>query len=114
MEYHHAPVPKSDYHTRLDTFSAQNLTAKAGDDKADTEPHADDSKIRYWSDYSRVYLHPRTIHKLPDLPDWETSEGDWVKGREEFEKLEEARTQALLVSYQANVLSRTWTSWKLL
>ena len=30
--------------------------------------------------------------RLPDLPDWETSEGDWAKGLEEFNRFEEVQS----------------------
>ncbi|KAF8271124.1 Misato segment II tubulin-like domain-containing protein [Lactarius quietus] len=42
------------------------------------------SDVRYWSDYDRVYHLPRSIHKLPDLADWEAAEGDWSAGKEAF------------------------------
>ncbi|KAI9441461.1 tubulin nucleotide-binding domain-like protein [Lactarius indigo] len=45
------------------------------------------SDVRYWSDYDRVYRLPRSIHKLPDLADWEAAEGDWRAGKEAFLRL---------------------------
>lgn len=44
------------------------------------------SDIRYWSDFNRVYYLPRSIHKLPDLADWETADGDWQGGKETFSR----------------------------
>ncbi|KAF7791259.1 hypothetical protein EIP86_002273 [Pleurotus ostreatoroseus] len=86
VEYRQDPVPKSDYHTQFE--ASEDLEDKKTDDP-DALAHADADKIRYWADYSRVYLHPRSIQRLPDLPDWEVSEGDWAKGLEEFNRLEE-------------------------
>lgn len=42
------------------------------------------SDVRYWSDYNRVYYLPRSLHKLPDLADWEVTEGSWQDGKETF------------------------------
>lgn len=39
--------------------------------------------ICYWSDYSRVYYHPRGLHRVPDPVDWEREVG-WAKGVERF------------------------------
>ena len=46
----------------------------------------DESTVRYWSDYSQVALHPRSIQRLPDLFDWESGMGDWVAGKETFDR----------------------------
>jgi hypothetical protein len=45
-----------------------------------------DSEVRYWSDYSHVDLHPRSIHKLPDAADWESTEGNWGAGKDVFSR----------------------------
>ncbi|KAJ3557958.1 hypothetical protein NM688_g1196 [Phlebia brevispora] len=84
VEYRQDPVPQSDYHARLDT---ERDTHGPEDEQA--TPRADESRIRFWADYSRVFFHPRTIQRLPDPPDWEAAEGDWAKGIEEFNRLEE-------------------------
>ena len=84
VEYRRARIPKSDYQTALD----QGLD--------ESEEHQDDDKaapaktpnIRFWSDYSRVYYHPRTAQKLPDLADWERAEGEWNANRETFSNYE--------------------------
>ncbi|KAI0292754.1 tubulin domain-containing protein [Russula brevipes] len=49
-----------------------------------TVPPLRASEVRYWSDYNRVYYLPRSIHKLPDLADWEITGGDWQGGKETF------------------------------
>lgn len=83
-------MPKSEYHTRLDATET-NDTTKHQEANLVVEPHADDSTIRFWSDYNRVFFHPRTIQRLPDLPNPEAAQGDWEMGREEFGRLEEVR-----------------------
>ncbi|KAJ8482568.1 hypothetical protein ONZ51_g5273 [Trametes cubensis] len=84
VEYRRARIPKSDYQTALD----QGLD--------ESDEHQDDDKavptktpnIRFWSDFSRVYYHPRTAQKLPDLADWERAEGEWNASRETFSNYE--------------------------
>ena len=44
--------------------------------------------MRFWSDYNRVYYHPRSLHALSDLPEWEANKGDWNFGKNTFEKYE--------------------------
>uniref|UniRef100_A0A8H7XJ48 Tubulin nucleotide-binding domain-like protein n=1 Tax=Psilocybe cubensis TaxID=181762 RepID=A0A8H7XJ48_PSICU len=45
--------------------------------------------FRYWSDYSRVYYLPRTLQKIPDPPEWETTNVDLNHGLEVFTRLNE-------------------------
>ncbi|KAI0668848.1 tubulin nucleotide-binding domain-like protein [Trametes maxima] len=82
LEYRQDPVPKSDYQTLLDQGESDE---QAGPAEAKA---ADASSIRFWSDYSRVYYHPRTAQKLPDLAEWEQSEGEWNASKEAFQKHE--------------------------
>jgi len=42
------------------------------------------SDVRYWSDFNRVYYLPRSIHKVPDIADWEAADGNWQRGTEAF------------------------------
>ena len=55
-------------------------------------PHLDfASETRYWSDYDRVYYHPRSLQRLPDIPDYENAEGDWQGSLETFTKFNDVR-----------------------
>ncbi|KAJ3806431.1 Misato segment II tubulin-like domain-containing protein [Lentinula aff. lateritia] len=78
-EYEHVPIEPHAYQTHLlqsdrePTFSALNSV------------HG----IRYWSDFNRVFYIPRTIQMLPDVPDWQQSEGDWALGQESFQRYNE-------------------------
>jgi hypothetical protein len=45
--------------------------------------------IRYWSDFNRLYYIPRTIQKVPDIPEWEDAEGNWTAGHEMFTRYDE-------------------------
>lgn len=47
--------------------------------------------VRYWSDYSLVDYHPRSMQRLPDVPEWEEVEGDWKSGGETFDRFDEVR-----------------------
>jgi len=40
--------------------------------------------IRYWSDFNRVYYLPRSLQKLPDPPEWESTDPGWIQGQEMF------------------------------
>ena len=84
LECRQDPVPQSDYHARLEADG--DLVDEDGDED-DSQP----SNVRYWSDYSRVYFHPRTLQRLPDPADWEASEGDWIKSKETFLEHENVR-----------------------
>ncbi|KAI0370856.1 tubulin nucleotide-binding domain-like protein [Pilatotrama ljubarskyi] len=77
VEYRQDPIPKSEYKRRLDQGES---------DEQDEDATADTSNVRFWSDYSRVYYHPRSAQKLPDLAEWERAEGEWNASREAFEK----------------------------
>ncbi|KAM5532691.1 hypothetical protein V8D89_013660 [Ganoderma adspersum] len=81
VEYRQDPIPKSEYHARLETGELEDNAAD------EEEPSATDlTRVRFWSDYSRVFLHPRTPQRLPDLADWEATDGDWNTSRESFRK----------------------------
>ena len=67
------------------------LLGKPDPEKDSAVPTLVASDVRYWSDYNRVYYIPRSIHKLPDLADWETAEGDWQGGKESFSRYDSVR-----------------------
>ncbi|TFY63898.1 hypothetical protein EVJ58_g2947 [Rhodofomes roseus] len=84
-EYRQDHIPPSNYHVQLDH--------EAGDDDKSLEtdedgvaPQVSESDVRFWSDYSRVFLHPRSMRRLPDPPDWESTEGNWVGSKDAFER----------------------------
>ena len=86
VEYKQDPVDKSLYQEQLEEellFASPNEP-----EPGPTQPDpfvVDESTVRYWSDYNRVDYHPRSIQKLPDLPDWDSGMGDWAAGKETFE-----------------------------
>lgn len=86
MEYRQDPIPKSAYQARLEEGESDEL-----EDKDATA--TDTSNVRFWSDYSRVYYHPRGFQKLPDLAEWERAEGEWNASKETFEKHEHVSAQ---------------------
>lgn len=48
------------------------------------------SSISYWSDFSRVYYHPRGLCRLPDPADWERDVG-WARGMDRYGELTAVR-----------------------
>jgi len=70
------PIPPSDYQTRLDAgLKPPPLTT---------------SSVRYWSDYSRLYYHPKSLVQLSDfeLSDTLMPFETWELGFDLFEKME--------------------------
>ena len=98
VEYHHDVVGESDYHARLDSVDERSSHKEKEDTDGDKESYADESKIRYWADYSRVFFHPHSIQRLPDPPEWDTAKGNWARGCEEFERMNEVYRGACLPS----------------
>lgn len=82
------PIPDIAYQTQLDRETDEDSDPHAAvlgqPEKSPAVPPLVASDVRYWSDYNRVHYIPRSIHKLPDLADWETAEGDWQGGKETF------------------------------
>ena len=78
------PISDGPYQTQLDEEIEEEAVAQPEPERSTAIPPLCSSNVRYWSDYDRVYHLPRSIHKLPDLADWETAEGDWSAGKEAF------------------------------
>ncbi|KAF5362647.1 hypothetical protein D9758_009615 [Tetrapyrgos nigripes] len=74
-EYKQRQVATSPYQTKL---------ASTPDGIEEFSPNPKD--VRYWSDFNRVFYHPRSLCMLPDLPDWQDPEGDWTHGVETFSR----------------------------
>ncbi|KAI9511509.1 tubulin nucleotide-binding domain-like protein [Russula earlei] len=78
-------IPDIAYQTQLDQEADENDFVGPQDPKTSSLlPPLRASDIRYWSDYNRVHYLPRSMHRLPDLAEWETADGDWQGGRETF------------------------------
>lgn len=77
-------IPRSEYHSRLDLEG----------DNEQAEPI--DMKIRYWTDFSRVYFDPKSIQAVPDAS--ELAEGDWNASRETFSRYDDVSTLLHFVS----------------
>ncbi|KAF9257995.1 tubulin nucleotide-binding domain-like protein [Marasmius fiardii PR-910] len=79
-EYKQEAIPQSRYQSQLqDEFDFDQASSVA-------VPSQD---VRYWSDFNRVYYHPRSMQVLPDIPDWQGTEGSWVHGQETFTRFAE-------------------------
>lgn len=72
-------IPRSEYHSRL----------HLEDDSEQAEPVT--TKIRYWSDFSRVFFDPKSIQAVPDTP--ELVEGDWNASCETFSRYDDVRVR---------------------
>lgn len=83
VEYRQEQIPKSKYQENLELESEDVDDAQHDVQKDIVESH-DSSDIRFWSDYSRVYYHPGSLHKLAEPPDWQDTKGDWNYGQELF------------------------------
>ncbi|OAX33636.1 tubulin nucleotide-binding domain-like protein [Rhizopogon vinicolor AM-OR11-026] len=70
------PIPQSEYHARLES------NMEEGDDLEHQDPN-----IRYWSDYSRVYLDQKSIQAIPDA--LESTEAEWSIGQGLFRRYDE-------------------------
>ncbi|KAG0698563.1 Misato segment II tubulin-like domain-containing protein [Suillus ampliporus] len=70
------PIPQSEYHARLE-----------GDVEEESDLVRPDSNIRYWSDYSRVFLDRKSIQAIPDV--LESTEAGWSVGQELFRRYNE-------------------------
>jgi hypothetical protein len=77
------PISDGPYQTQLDE-EIEEAVAPPELERCPVIPPLCSSNVRYWSDYDRVHRLPRSIHKLPDLADWEAAEGDWSAGKEAF------------------------------
>lgn len=79
-------IPEATYQTLLDQ--------EVDDDPDQSQDPVQDepvqalrsSDVRYWSDFNRVYYVPRTIQKLPDVAEWENTEGNWQLSKDTFER----------------------------
>lgn len=87
MEYRQEVIPQSSYHAQLET---------RGDDETkngmEHEALRDDAlnSVHFWSDFSRVFFHPRGLLRIPDRPHWET-EASWSGGTERFNEFESVK-----------------------
>jgi len=83
-EVHQNRISGGPYQSQLDEEIEEDATvAPVEPENSTVVPPLRTSDIQYWSDYDRVYRLPRSIHKLPDLADWE-AEGDWKSGKDAF------------------------------
>lgn len=99
VEYRQEEIPQSSYHAQLERESEEDDSpGKINEEQ--TLSHVSDSDVRFWSDYSRVFLHPRSSQRLPEPPDWESTEGNWLWSKEAFE-----RHNAVRVTYEVRSFS---------
>ena len=64
-------------HIEESSFHASSLTGEDG------RPPVQ-AVVRYWSDYAKLYLLPRSLHQLPDHPTRETAQSSWTASQNEY------------------------------
>jgi hypothetical protein len=75
-EYKQSPITRSNYHDQIENGVESGI-----------QNH--ESDVRFWSDFNRLYYTPRSVQRLPDIPEWENAEGNWQDGREVFTRYEQ-------------------------
>lgn len=92
VEYRQEEIPKSTYHTFLDEggedheISEENPTSIKSNASEKPMPPSFDA-VRYWSDFSRVYYHPRSLQKVGAtlIPEANDSVVSWNEGQQAFQ-----------------------------
>jgi hypothetical protein len=84
MEHRQDRIPESPYHAHIDP-------EKDFDGASDADGIQTIDDIRYWSDFGHVYYLPRTVQTLPDPGDWDSIDGEWNLGQEQFSRYNEVR-----------------------
>jgi hypothetical protein len=51
---------------------------------ASTSTSTTSPNVRYWSDFNRVVYASRSLQRLPDIADWERTDGNWAAGKDAF------------------------------
>ena len=83
----------------MDEEEAEAVRDGAPSAEDDAAAQIKENEVRYWSDYSRVFFHPRSLQRLPDLPEWEIAEGNWSNGLAEFANMEEVCDFRVVLCY---------------
>lgn len=73
------------------------------------QSHAYETKVRYWSDYSRVFFDPKSIQPVPDAPG--IVEGDWMTNQELFRRYDEACVLTRSLTFLVKYISLRIPSW---
>lgn len=45
--------------------------------------------VRYWADFSRVYYTPKSFQMVPDVYDFEATDGQWKAGEANYRQFDE-------------------------
>ncbi|KAF8512947.1 tubulin domain-containing protein [Hysterangium stoloniferum] len=85
-EHRQEPIPQSTYHAGLEASEYMDTNSMT-ENATETKDNDSSSSVRFWSDFSRVFYHPRGLHRVPDLADWERETG-WASGIEKYKKFD--------------------------
>lgn len=81
VECRQDPIPKSAYQSHIEAGSTLSEESPYDSCPRVIQGAGD---IRYWSDFGRVYYLPRSLQKLPDPPEWKSTDIGWNQGHEMF------------------------------
>ncbi|KAF8579601.1 hypothetical protein K439DRAFT_1663176 [Ramaria rubella] len=98
VEHRQDPIPQSSYHARFDAGEEPDEGADVENFGKELPVHDLTHSVRFWSDFSRVFYHPRSLHRVPDPAEWEREIG-WAQGVERF-KLYDADHMVLEDSFR--------------
>ncbi|KIY67404.1 tubulin nucleotide-binding domain-like protein [Cylindrobasidium torrendii FP15055 ss-10] len=76
---------------RQDAIPPPKLDEEEEDEEDGKEDQCDryPESVRYWSDFSRVYYHPRSFQRMPDIYDFDAAGGEWQSGGRIFKGYDE-------------------------
>lgn len=96
VEHRQDPIPQSACHAHLEGGEDER-----DDDVSEEQAHDITSSVRFWSDYSRMFYHPRGLHRVPDPAEWEHEVG-WRQGAEKFAQYDVVSDHTSLARPQNN------------
>ena len=102
IEYKQDQITRSKYHDQIEH----------GDEDV-SHDHEDEPEVRYWSDFNRLYYNPKTVQRLPDVADWEYTDGGWREGQEAFRCFDEVSFPPPCIAAIMNLVLRRPHYWKI-
>ena len=111
VEYRQELISKSVYQNHME--AGLTLSEEIPQDSS-PQLIQDVGDIRYWSDFNRVYYLPRSLQKMPDPPEWESTDLGWIQGHEMFTRHNEVMDTNVgyqLESINTNIVGCRTDGW---
>jgi len=89
IEYRQEKIAKSRYQILLDESDELETAPRQITTTSAEDQNQGIGEIRYWSDFSRLYYLPKSLQRIPDPADWETTNPNWTEGQEFFARYNE-------------------------